>query len=813
MIFGAIIRAVFHKHHELSLVMGLEESKIGHTSKLNCNAPNLCFFAPISPGRIIHQCTLELWKKSHRELFNFSDKVMVCTYQVPHDCTSAFCLTRQNIVNFRKSCSVFSLRKRREYTKMAEHFEYNHIPAHLSSIQNLHFKAVLDLHSGLAVVHLARDMITQFALVDLRINKFLGSFGRQTIHFSPESTIGKISPDGTHCLVRLPWSSNKRVYILKLYNLRNSELVSELPLANSSNYDDLPSNTSRLPLAPYQENNRYSNIRPSYDVSPTSSSITADFGGNIQNENQLQIGPARSSQVLFAFDPRFVNSRIAITNVDFPQCLNSQKLSSNWVPGIQATISLVKLPTWECLGSTNKLCSWSPSSRHGSPFVNNPTYRDPTRRRRSSDANHLGGLFNPNSLSYTFPHIMSIFYSRDGYFLFAITTESRNCRCSIIGNVNHSVNSLSSDLSGYVDDVCNPLSSSRSTNSGTEGTRSHQRVMGSAQGIESNPRYNSKINSTSPMLAPTLPGCTTLWLTIFNSDTLERLRILRFDRSICPIHTCPTNYLPVMSRCGSRIALITRQAVGFYNNTSNQNTNINSREYLLSSCKTLPVSLRHSIPSISVEACSDPQWMNNKGVCQEISKENSGKRTEFKKQQPFVVPSCLFTQPRNLNLSHHLSTSLPSPLSKIHLSSTSSPFRQITGGCSSSELSVSSYRPTAVSFESSFIRTQCNSPGSSAVVPTCTSSSGAVTSGGVTTVTNSTAQIDVLLVYQLPPPPKLQALVRQRIRQVRKCFAFYNHYLDLYTYLSSDTHEHKLKLCKSNVNCQEVNALSNHLYF
>ncbi|CAH8610278.1 unnamed protein product [Schistosoma rodhaini] len=749
--------------------MGLEESKLGQTNKANCNRPNLCFFAPVSPGRIIHQCTLELWKKSHRELFNFSDKVMVCTYQLPHDCTSAFCLTRQNIVNFRKSCSVFSLRKRREYTKMAEHFEYNHIPAHLSSIQNLHFKSVLDIHSGLAVVHLARDMITQFALVDLQINKFLGSFGRQTVLFSPESTIGKISPDGTYCLIRLPWSRNRRVYILKLYNLRNSELISELPLANSSNYDELPINSSRVPLGLYQEHNRESNIRPSYDILSTSNSVNANLRGNVQNENQLQLGPARSSQVLFAFDPRFVNSRIAITNVDFPHGPNSHKLSSNWVPGIQATISLVKLPTWECLTSTNKLCSWSPSNRHGSPLINNTTCREPTRRRRSSDANHVGGLPSSNSFNHVFPHIMNIFYSRDGYFLFTITTESRTCRCSSIGNINHSVNSSLSDVSGYSDDIYNPLSSGRSTNNGAEIGRTQQKTLVSTQCTEPNTRYNSKTNNTSPMLAPTLPGCTTLWITIFNSDTLERLRILRFDRSVCPIHTCPTNYLPVMSRCGSRIALITRQAVGYYNSTSNQNASNNSREYLFSSCKTLPVSLRHSVPSVSVESCSNSQWVNNKGASQENSKEISTKRTESKKQQPFISPTCLLIQPRNLNLSHHLSTSLPSPLSKVHLSSGSSPFRQMTG-CSSLELSVSSYRPMAVSFESSFIGTQCNSSGScTAAVSTCTSnSSGGVATSAGTSVINSTVQIDVLLVYQLPPPPKLQALVRQRIRQLCK---------------------------------------------
>lgn len=364
---------------------------------------------------------------------------------------------------------------------------------------------------------------------------------------------------------------------------------------------------------------------------------------------------------------------------------------------------------------------------------------------------------------------MNIFYSRDGYFLFTITTESRTCRCSSIGNINHSVNSSLSDVSGYSDDIYNPLSSGRSTNNGAEIGRTQQKTLVSTQCTEPNTRYNSKTNNTSPMLAPTLPGCTTLWITIFNSDTLERLRILRFDRSVCPIHTCPTNYLPVMSRCGSRIALITRQAVGYYNSTSNQNASNNSREYLFSSCKTLPVSLRHSVPSVSVESCSNSQWVNNKGASQENSKEISTKRTESKKQQPFISPTCLLIQPRNLNLSHHLSTSLPSPLSKVHLSSGSSPFRQMTG-CSSLELSVSSYRPMAVSFESSFIGTQCNSSGScTAAVSTCTSnSSGGVATSAGTSVINSTVQIDVLLVYQLPPPPKLQALVRQRIRQLCK---------------------------------------------
>ncbi|VDL99122.1 unnamed protein product [Schistocephalus solidus] len=56
---------------------------------------------------------------------------------------------------------------------------------------------------------------------------------------------------------------------------------------------------------------------------------------------------------------------------------------------------------------------------------------------------------------------------------------------------------------------------------------------------------------------PPPPGCTSLFLLVFNSDSLDLLRLLRFDRPICPLHTCPTNYVPTMSRCGSRIAVVT----------------------------------------------------------------------------------------------------------------------------------------------------------------------------------------------------------------------------------------------------------------
>ncbi|VDQ17877.1 unnamed protein product [Trichobilharzia regenti] len=96
---------------------------------------------------------------------------------------------------------------------------------------------------------------------------------------------------------------------------------------------------------------------------------------------------------------------------------------------------------------------------------------------------------------------------------------------------------------------------------------------------------------------------------------------------------------------------------------------------------------------------------------------------------------------------------------------------------------------TTSSFDSSFISSSSSSsryhsssvnPSGTTVTtptPTTTTNNNNNNYSGVinisNTMTNPSVQIDVLLVYQLPPPPKLQALARQRIRQVRRNFSFF----------------------------------------
>lgn len=238
--------------------------------------------------------------------------------------------------------------------------------------QNFHFKSVLCYRDELVVLHLARNMVTQFGLVDLQINKFLGVFGKQNVDFPVDTVLGEISPDGTYCLIQIPSTRNNRVYMFQWYDLRSRVLLHELMM------------------------------------------------------------PSRTA--LFSFDPRFTNSRIAVTNFD------RSSFSS---------ISLVNTITWERLASNNHVLS---------------------------------------HLLLMQPCLRRLTYSKAGHLLLVVCSEEEGCRCT-----------------------------SRSRRS-VPPTRCH--------------------------------------LLLFNADSLQRLKTIRFERYVCTLHACPVNYSVVLSRCGGRVALL-----------------------------------------------------------------------------------------------------------------------------------------------------------------------------------------------------------------------------------------------------------------
>lgn len=134
----------------------------------------------------------------------FPGVLLKCDGLVHKDCSFSFCMSHQGIININKSSSIFSFRKRSKFAKMAEHFEYNHIPAQMSSINHFHVKSVICYCDSLVILHLSRNANSQFGLLDLNINKFLGIFGKQSVEYPSEALVGQLSPDRTKCLIRLP---------------------------------------------------------------------------------------------------------------------------------------------------------------------------------------------------------------------------------------------------------------------------------------------------------------------------------------------------------------------------------------------------------------------------------------------------------------------------------------------------------------------------------------------------------------------------------------------------------------------------------
>uniref|UniRef100_A0A0V0J5R6 SOCS box domain-containing protein n=1 Tax=Schistocephalus solidus TaxID=70667 RepID=A0A0V0J5R6_SCHSO len=614
--------------------MGVEESKLSNSYRYG---DHICCQQPSQTGKqwsIIHNCHLDVWKKEHYELFNFSNKVLECPYSVPNDCTHSFCLSRQNILNLSKRNHTFSLRKHKKHSKIAEHFEYNHIPAHLSSIQNLHFKSILCSRNGLAIVHLARNFITQFGIVDMQINKFLGTFGRQSVKYSPESVAAQISPDCSWCLIRMPWSRNNRVTTLQLYNLRTRDLLVELPLCLDSqsrepeaplespmplleawieetNAERLRSPLSSSPWQPHQSASAFAKACGGYSLLSTSLPSTPTVASNA-TANRRAVGVRalgcfnRPASVVFDFDPRFLNSRIVIANVNFlkPCAAACAQLPPADMFGVPAPVlSLVRLPTWEQLAKTRNFGGLElvpPADR-----LNATPAAGHRRRRASMDATQM--TIAPSGVN-----ILKVFYSRAGHLIFALVTNTFNCRCSSMNSVFSFCASVPSPspsssspampavaaggagVGGGGSSPCGTLSSSAQqavrdsplqclrcthptgadgTSDSMEGTSSvaldsfSSRARLSAH-HHSHQHQHQQLNSGNSQASaltlttatggyPPPPGCTSLFLLVFNSDSLDLLRLLRFDRPICPLHTCPTNYVPTMSRCGSRIAVVT----------------------------------------------------------------------------------------------------------------------------------------------------------------------------------------------------------------------------------------------------------------
>ncbi|XP_076458765.1 uncharacterized protein LOC143292408 isoform X2 [Babylonia areolata] len=286
--------------------MGAEESRNGSyglpgTSAVIHNMSRQMQHA--RPWSLLHQCSLDQWKAGHAGATGFTETRMTCDGMVNKECSPTFCISRQGIINVNKSGPLFSFRRKSKFTKMAEHFEYNHIPAQLSSIQNFHVNSVLCYRGDIIVLHLVRNLMTQFGVIDLSINKFAGIFGKKAVEFVNEALRGEISPDCSFCLIKIPSLTTTNSYNFQLYNLHSRELLAEIvPPFNHALFTFDPRFCgSRLAVTSFVqgEDNSLSLVRlPTWEVLATNSRVDDLHSSLSPHLKELQY--SRDGHLIFA---------------------------------------------------------------------------------------------------------------------------------------------------------------------------------------------------------------------------------------------------------------------------------------------------------------------------------------------------------------------------------------------------------------------------------------------------------------------------------------------------------------------------------
>ena len=170
--------------------------------------------------------------------YGFIDASMVCSGKLNRDCTRNFCIKRQRIMQIRGD-SVFTFRKRNKFAKMADHFEYNYLPAQLSALYYYHVRSVVCMQKHIIILFLSRVRDSQFAILDLKCDKFVGAFGTHSGVIAADLLSGAISPDLTKCVIRIPYpgmgiENETNSYHLLIYNIEFKRRMAYLDIRMAS---------------------------------------------------------------------------------------------------------------------------------------------------------------------------------------------------------------------------------------------------------------------------------------------------------------------------------------------------------------------------------------------------------------------------------------------------------------------------------------------------------------------------------------------------------------------------------------------------
>ncbi len=153
------------------------------------------------------------------ELFGFVQHKFICNSELHNVCAPGFCsesLSRKlHHSSYRSSTSKrFQSSSSTKSKKLREHFEYNHIPAMISSLQNYSVHGIVNgcsisgLNHGDTIMLLIYSAVldkTKFIIVDLKLNRYVCALGDDyngLIH--ARKVHAAWSMDRTQVIIRVP---------------------------------------------------------------------------------------------------------------------------------------------------------------------------------------------------------------------------------------------------------------------------------------------------------------------------------------------------------------------------------------------------------------------------------------------------------------------------------------------------------------------------------------------------------------------------------------------------------------------------------
>ena len=146
---------------------------------------------------------------SDLDFFGFHQHKFLCNSELHSVCAPGFCsesLSRKLHHNSSRSSSSSSMKSK----KLREHFEYNHIPAMISSLQNYSIHGIVNgcTNHGNTIMLLIYSILldkTKFIIVDLTLNRYVCALGDDYNGLMDAKKVHAAwSIDRTQVLVRVP---------------------------------------------------------------------------------------------------------------------------------------------------------------------------------------------------------------------------------------------------------------------------------------------------------------------------------------------------------------------------------------------------------------------------------------------------------------------------------------------------------------------------------------------------------------------------------------------------------------------------------